>query len=168
MHKDSIHRVPDDCLILGAHRQMFRYNDIDFHVEVKSRPMTRTSNDYAKSMVALNMEANIRKSAAGLGHGQYLSTAQLASLQNGQIVLQTSMNGRSYSVPIEVSPQGEYSCGFLRSKNHSLRDVCAKVMDGLFEQNGIDNMYRSSPGMRNAIADRVAAQPAQYAYGMRM
>lgn len=166
MHRDTIHRLPDDCLALGARRHPVKYNDYDFNVEVTARPVSRSSNEYAKKMVSLNMEANIRKSASGLGLGQYLSPEEVKNLQNGKVVLTAIVEGKSYTVPIEVTPGGEYSCKVLKSKSRSLREVCSKVMDGIFEHNGIDNMYRTTPGMRGAIAERAAAQPSPY--GMRM
>lgn len=170
MHRDTIHRLPDDCLTLGARRHTVRYNDFDFNVEVTARPISRSTNENAKKLSALHMEANIRKSAAGLGMGQYLSPEQLKDLQNGKVVVSAIIAGKSYTVPVEVTPGGEYSCAVLKSRSNSLREVCSKVMDALFEHNGIDNMYRSTPGMRNAVAERAAAvnyEPRGYG-GMRM
>lgn len=167
MHKDTIDRLPDDYMALGARRHTMRYNDYDFQVEVTARPESRTTNEYAKKRAALNIEANIRKSAAGLGMGQYLAPEDVETLRNGRVVLSTMVNGRSYSIPVEVSPDGEYSCKVLRSRFNSLKDVCAKVMDGIFEYNGIDNMYRSAAGMRGVIAAQQAARAPAYG-SMRM
>ena len=142
-------------------RKTARYNDFDFALQLTALPMDRSTNEQAKTRMALNMEANIRKSAAGLGHGQYLKPEEVAMLRNGRVMLSANVAGRSYNVPIDISPDGEMSCSAFRSKFGSLREISAKVMDRLFEENGIDNAYR---GGHVGIAPR----PSQPAFGMRM
>jgi hypothetical protein len=166
MHRDTIQRLTDNYLELGARRHTVRYNDHEFTLEVKARQMDRTTNDQARTRAALNMQANIRKSALGLGMGQYLSPDQLAALQKGHVELRANVCGKSYAVPLEVSADGNYSCPFLKSKTTSLRDIAAKVMDGLFQENGVDNMYRDTNRMRQVIAQDAISRPS--GYGMRM
>jgi hypothetical protein len=162
MLRDTIQYVPDDCLAIGVGKRAHRYNGFEFKLEVTAHPSTHTSNDRAKKLSALNMEANIRKSHMGMGHGQYLKPEELQNLQNGRVELTAVIAGKDYKVPLTVSPRGEYSSAVLKGKYNSLRDITAKVMDGIFEYNGIDNMYANSA--------RVAHRPAPSApsYGMRM
>nr|WP_250807113.1 hypothetical protein [Neorhizobium tomejilense] len=166
MYRDTIQNLTDDYLALGARRHTVRYNDFEFQLEVTARPTDRSTNERARKLMALNMEANIRKSSKGLGLGQYLSPEEVKTLQNGQVDLRTIINGKSYIVPVEVTPDGQYSCKLLKSRTHSLKDIAVKIMDGIFEHNGVDNMYRNTSGMRHAIAEQAAQQPR--AYGMRM
>ncbi|MBY3433872.1 hypothetical protein HFN89_06885 [Rhizobium laguerreae] len=166
MLRDTIQNVPDDFFALGATKHTHRYNGFEFKLEVKAHPASNTTNDRAKKLVALNMEANIRKSAAGLGPGQYLKPAELQSLQNGKVMLSAVISGRFYDIPLSVSPRGEYSSEILKGKYSSLRDISAKVMDGLFQHNGIDNMYANTGRM--SFREQAPAPHAPSGYGMRM
>lgn len=179
MLRDTIQNVPDDFIALGARVHTHRYNNFDFRLEVKAHPSTSTTNDRARRLSVLNMEANIRKSAAGLGHGQYLKPEEVANLQSGKVLLSTTIAGKHYNIPITVSPRGEYSSEILKGRYNSLQDISAKVMDGLLMHNGIDNMYVTAAraDMRGQTPARNQAQmgfgmrdqtPAQSGFGMRM
>jgi hypothetical protein len=179
MLRDTIQNVPDDFIALGSRVHAHRYNNFDFRLEVKAHPSTNTTNDRARRLSVLNMEANIRKSAAGLGHGQYLKPEELANLQNGKVMLSTTVAGKHYNIPIAVTPRGEYSSEILKGRFNSLQDISAKVMDGILMHNGIDNMYVTATraDMRGQMPSRSAAQveygmrgpaPAQSGFGMRM
>lgn len=162
MLRDTIQNIPDDCLALGVGKRTHRYNGFEFKLEVTAHPVTHTSNDRAKKLSALNMEANIRKSHMGMGLGQYLKPEEVQNLQNGRVELTALISGKSYKIPLTVSPRGEYSSEVLKGKYGSLRDITAKVMDGIFEHNGIDNMYANSARGAHTPA------PAAPSYGMRM
>jgi hypothetical protein len=166
MLRDTIQNVPDDFVALGARVHTHRYNNFDFKLEVRAHPSTNTTNDRARRLSVLNMEANIRKSAAGLGHGQYLKPEEVANLQSGKIMLSTMVAGKHYNIPIAVSPRGEYSSEILKGRFSSLQDISAKVMDGILMHNGIDNMYVTAT--RADMGSRVQSRaPAQVEYGMR-
>ncbi|MCS4088910.1 hypothetical protein [Rhizobium sp. BK176] len=167
MLRDTIQNVPDDFVALGARVHTHRYNNFDFKLEVKAHPSTNTTNDRARRLSVLNMEANIRKSAAGLGHGQYLKPEEIANLQSGKVMLSTTIAGKHYNIPIAVSPRGEYSSEILKGRFNSLQDISAKVMDGILMHNGIDNMYVTSS--RSSMRSQMpATAPAQSGFGMRM
>jgi hypothetical protein len=165
MLRDTVQNVPDDCLSMGIGKRAFRYNNFEFKLEVTAHPATHTSNTRAKKLSSLHAEANIRKSVLGLGMGQYLPPEELENLKKGRVELTTAVAGKLYKVAISVSPGGEYSCDFIRGKFSSLRDIAAKAMDGLFEHNGVDNMYANSS--RFATRGPIHA-PASAGYGMRM
>jgi hypothetical protein len=179
MLRDTIQNVPDDFIALGARVHTHRYNNFDFRLEVKAHPSANTTNDRARRLSVLNMEANIRKSAAGLGHGQYLKPEEIANLQSGKVLLSTTIAGKHYNIPIAVSPRGEYSSEILKGRFNSLQDISAKVMDGILMHNGIDNMYVTATraDMRGQTPARDQDQmgfgmrdqtPAQSGFGMRM
>ncbi|MDW9481150.1 hypothetical protein GOB57_21120 [Sinorhizobium meliloti] len=167
MLKDTIQSVPDDCLALGVGKHAHRYNGFEFKLEVTAHPSTRTSNERAKKLSALHMEANIRKSAMGMGLGQYLKPEELQNLQNGRVMLSATVAGKYYNIPLSVSPQGEYSSEVLKGKYGSLREITAKVMDGIFAHNGLDNMYAHSGG-RAAHGGVSAPAPTPPVFGIRM
>lgn len=173
MLNDTIRNVPDDCLSLGSARRAFRYNGFEFRLEVTAHPSTATTNDYARKRSYLNMEANIRKSVLGLGHGQYLEPEEVKNLQNGRVVLSTFIAGKQYNIPVSVSPRGECTTEVMKGKFSSLRDVAAKLMDGILEYNGIDNAYAHSQryiGQDRAVptAPAAYARPTHSAPAMRM
>ncbi|MCV9964587.1 hypothetical protein OIU34_22105 [Pararhizobium sp. BT-229] len=165
MLRDTIQNVPDDCLALGSTKHTHRYNGFEFKLEVTAHPATHTSNDRAKKLSVLHMEANIRKSTMGLGMGQYLKPEEIQNLQNGRVMLSATIAGKYYNIPLSVTPRGEYSSEVLKGKYGSLRDITAKVMDGIFEHNGIDNMYANSGRL---AARGPAHAPATAGFGMRM
>jgi hypothetical protein len=167
MLRDTIQNVPEDFVALGAREHTHRYNGFEFKLEVKAHPSTRTTNERAKRLSTLHMEANIRKSAAGLGLGQYLKPEEVKNLQNGKVMLSATIGGKVYSIPLTVTPRGEYSSEIVGGKFHSLREISTKVMDGIFMYNGIDNMYANSArsGMRNQMP---SPAPMHSGYGMRM
>lgn len=137
MVQTNIAQVPANVAELGFAPKRFMYKGHQFDIELVSLPMTATTNDRAKRAVALNMEANIRKSQKGLGLGQYMSPEETLSLRSGEVILKASVSGKSYKVPIVVSPEGGLSTTVLRGKYESLRDVVRSVMDAMFEYHNI-------------------------------
>jgi hypothetical protein len=169
MLHDTIRFVPDEYAALGSKRHTARYNGYEVGVQVMSHPMTDNSNDRAKKLMALHLEANIRKSVMGMGHGQYLKPTELRNLQSGEIMLTTNVEGSHYKIPLKVNARGEYRTDLSHQTFHSLRDAVTFVMDGIFEHKGVDNMYKqSSAAHRHQARAEQSIRPTHAAPAMRM
>lgn len=166
MLRDTIHRVPDDYLSLGTKRSTYTYNGFDLQIETVKQARPDTTNARAKDLVALNLEANMRKSMKGLGPGQYLKPAELSKVNHGQIVVTADIQGRAFRVPMTVTNGGVYSSDNSRATQTNLRDAVKHVMDGLFIYCGVENEARMNERM--SARSQPAFQPAYQQPSMRM
>lgn len=151
MFRDTIQAVPDNLGALGVEQHRFRYNNVDFSLEVVAWPKTCTTNDNAIRRMAQNIEINIRRSQKGLGLGQYVDPKDLRELQNGEIRLTTLVGGKRFSVPIIATPDGQFYCTATPGRRaNSVRDMVARVMNGIFDHVGLSQ----GPIASRALADQ--------------
>lgn len=143
---DNTHSIPANHREIRSPIYGCTDSGLSYEIETKVVNTRITSNEFAKRMMELRIQAaaDARQQGMGIGRFRHISAEEVES--RTEIVLRVSAPNKVYRVEIEDTGNGSYyarkyyRCG-------SLREVAQRVMQDIDEGRGMDMRVQERPRM---------------------